>query len=132
MYSSQFYRQCSKERMFIYEVFLPSVRGSLIHLKVPFHQMSQKVKDISLQGGKIISITPANFSKGSIETDFAWWVEVSTSKPKCIYFFGPFVDANEAKLNEKGYLEDLQSEGAIGIKALVKYCQPSKFTIELD
>ena len=132
MYSSQVSSKWSEERIFIYEVFLPSSPNSRIRLKVPFHRMSQQLRQISLQGGKIISISPSNFNYGNTQANFAWWIQAITSEPKCIYFFGPFDDANEAKLNQNGYVQDLQSEGAIDINVTVKYCQPSNLTLELD
>jgi Domain of unknown function (DUF1816) len=59
----------------------------------------------------------------------AWWVEVTTQSPKCIYYFGPFASSQEAKDELPGYLEDLSHESAEGIQAVVKRCQPSELTI---
>lgn len=42
----------------------------------------------------------------------AWWLSVITDQPKCIYYFGPFICAKEAKAHQTGYLEDLMEEGA--------------------
>ena len=60
---------------------------------------------------------------------FAWWVEVTTAQPKCTYYFGPFVSAEEAKRSEAGYVEDLEKEGSKGIAVHVKWCQPKELTI---
>lgn len=59
----------------------------------------------------------------------AWWVEIETESPKCMYYFGPFTTAKEAKAAQSGYIEDLQQEGAKGIKAEIKRCKPAKLTI---
>jgi Domain of unknown function (DUF1816) len=59
-----------------------------------------------------------------------WWVEVQTSMPQCIYYFGPFDHHDEAKALQEGYIQDLQQEGARGIIALVKQCQPDVLTID--
>lgn len=59
----------------------------------------------------------------------AWWIEVTTQSPKCVYYFGPFTSSEEAKAELPGYLEDLELEQAEGIQAVVKRCQPSELTI---
>ena len=63
----------------------------------------------------------------------AWWVEISTDSPKCTYYFGPFLGAAEADSAKKGYVEDLEQEGAQQIRVVVKRCQaPSKLTVYDD
>jgi hypothetical protein len=59
----------------------------------------------------------------------AWWIEVTTESPTCIYYFGPFLTANAATESQAGYLEDLRSEGAVNIQAVVKRCQPKELTV---
>lgn len=59
----------------------------------------------------------------------AWWVEVKTSLPKCIYFFGPFLSQIEANTAVPGYVEDLEIEQAQKIMTTVKRCHPSKLTV---
>ncbi|MEB3338812.1 MAG: DUF1816 domain-containing protein [Leptolyngbyaceae bacterium] len=59
----------------------------------------------------------------------AWWVEITTAKPDCKYYFGPFSSAKEAKSAQPGYVEDLQQEGAQGIEMNVKRCKPERITI---
>ncbi|MEM8777858.1 MAG: DUF1816 domain-containing protein [Cyanobacteria bacterium P01_G01_bin.49] len=60
----------------------------------------------------------------------AYWVEVITDSPQCTYYFGPFSNQQEADGACDGYLEDLESEGAKGIKAVVKRCkQPTNLTV---
>ena len=60
----------------------------------------------------------------------AWWVEISTDRPKCVYYFGPFFNAAEADSAKRGYIEDLEHEGAQQIRVVVKRCKPpGKLTI---
>ncbi|WP_416673841.1 DUF1816 domain-containing protein [Egbenema bharatensis] len=60
----------------------------------------------------------------------AWWVEVATESPRCTYYFGPFLTAKEAQATQSGYIEDLEQEGAKGIRVEVKRCKPKELTIE--
>jgi Domain of unknown function (DUF1816) len=62
----------------------------------------------------------------------AWWIEVSTTQPKCTYYFGPFADVKEAELAMQGHLEDLESESAQGIRSQIKRCKPERLTIDHD
>jgi|APLow6443716910_1056828.scaffolds.fasta_scaffold00043_12 hypothetical protein len=59
----------------------------------------------------------------------AWWIEVCTTNPTCTYYFGPFHTEIEASDEINGYVEDLSLEGAQGITAHVKYCEPQALTI---
>lgn len=59
----------------------------------------------------------------------AWWVEVITETPDCTYYFGPFVNARDAKASQPGYVEDLEKEGAEGIKVAVRRCRPAQLTV---
>ncbi len=59
----------------------------------------------------------------------AYWVEISTDSPKCTYYFGPFLNQEEAKAAQKGYVEDLQSEGTLGIFLKIKRFKPNNLTI---
>jgi hypothetical protein len=62
----------------------------------------------------------------------AWWVEIGTQNPQCTYYFGPFLSSADAKAAIKGYLEDLEHEGAQGIMVNVKRCKPNALTIADD
>jgi hypothetical protein len=62
----------------------------------------------------------------------AWWIEIVTQNPKCTYYFGPFLSSTEAKAAVKGYVEDLEQEGAQGIAIDVKRCKPEVLTIAED
>lgn len=62
-----------------------------------------------------------------------WWVEVTTDKPRCRYYFGPFTDFVEARTAHFGYVEDLVSEDAKGIAVKIKRCKPEQLTVfDLD
>ncbi|MDF5712636.1 MAG: DUF1816 domain-containing protein [Rhizonema sp. NSF051] len=63
---------------------------------------------------------------------FAWWVEIVTQNPHCTYYFGPFLNAADAKSSIKGYVDDLEQEGAQGIAIDVKRCKPNVLTIAED
>ncbi len=57
-----------------------------------------------------------------------WWIEVTTSEPNCIYYFGPFATSTEANTLCPGYVHDLINEGAEEIYTVIKRCQPSELT----
>lgn len=59
----------------------------------------------------------------------AWWVEIKTSSPVCLYFFGPFLSQKEAEAALPGYIEDLESEQARNISTEVKRCKPTQLTV---
>jgi len=60
----------------------------------------------------------------------AWWVEVTTDSPRCTYYFGPFLNEQEAIAQKEGYIEDLEQENAQGITVKIKRCKPSHLTID--
>ena len=60
----------------------------------------------------------------------AWWVEIQTSSPRCVYYFGPFATVQEATEHQSGYVEDLQAEGAQSLVVVIKRCRPTQLTIE--
>jgi hypothetical protein len=59
----------------------------------------------------------------------AWWIEVITEEPKCIYYFGPFSSSYDAQASSDGYLEDLEQEKAQVINVDIKRGQPRQLTI---
>ena len=59
----------------------------------------------------------------------AWWLQIITHRPYCIYYFGPFDSSKEAELAKGGYIEDLYQEGAEGINAQIRLDNPSELTI---
>ena len=62
----------------------------------------------------------------------AWWVEITTERPHCTYYFGPFTSAVEADAAKIGYVEDLESESAQGIQVAIKRCKPAQMTIDYE
>ena len=58
-----------------------------------------------------------------------WWIEIRTTLPNCIYFFGPFNNCQEARRSQDGYIEDLVVERAFGITVEIKQCQPNFLTV---
>lgn len=58
-----------------------------------------------------------------------YWVEITTEKPCCTYYFGPFEQSAEAQAAIDGYVEDLRQEGAQQIAVTVKRCQPQVLTL---
>mgnify|MGYP003417083446 FL=1 len=62
----------------------------------------------------------------------AWWVKITTDRPHCVYYFGPFTTAVEADRAKAGYIEDLEGESAQGIQATIERCKPSQFTIDYE
>ena len=62
----------------------------------------------------------------------AWWVEITTDRPHCTYYFGPFTSAVEADEAKAGYVEDLESESAQGIQVAIKRCKPVQMTIDYE
>ncbi len=65
-------------------------------------------------------------------TDRAWWLEVGTLNPLCIYYFGPFETQQEANTSKHGYLQDLEEENSDIIFACSKFCQPQRLTIDKE
>ncbi|MEG3440369.1 DUF1816 domain-containing protein [Pannus brasiliensis CCIBt3594] len=59
----------------------------------------------------------------------AYWVEIKTDYPRCTYYFGPFWSNAEAETARSGYLDDVQAEGAQGVKCEIKRCKPSNLTV---
>lgn len=58
-----------------------------------------------------------------------WWAEITTTSPRCVYYFGPFQTSSEARVAYPGYVTDLDSEGAQGIVVVLKRCKPKELTI---
>lgn len=59
----------------------------------------------------------------------AWWIEIETETPSCVYYFGPYVSAAEAEFGKSGFMQDLQQEGAKGMKVEIKRIKPDQLTI---
>ncbi len=106
-----------------------SSRSGKIFLKVPYARMNQEIRNFQRLGAKILSITPTSVLDPSLKP-LAWWIEIYTDFPRCLYYFGPFNSELEAKTYQGGYIEDLQQEGAEGIVIQIKQCQPTNLTQE--
>jgi hypothetical protein len=128
-----------ENQIFLYEVVFLCSSGSLARrfsrtvLRVPKSRMSVETQRILRQSGKILSIKPLALENSLSKPNFSsqpWWVEIATSQPKCLYYFGPFESFAEALSYQSGYIEDLQSESAVGINAQIKQCQPEVLTQE--
>jgi hypothetical protein len=104
-------------------------RRGKFFLKVSSEKMSEEIRSIHRLGAKILSITPTATLSGKPQ-GLAWWIEVYTDFPRCLYYFGPFDSAAEAESNQADYLEDLHQEGAEGILAQIKQCRPLNLTQE--
>jgi Domain of unknown function (DUF1816) len=59
----------------------------------------------------------------------AWWVKIVTDSPRCTYYFGPFLSAQEAKIAQVGYVEDLEYEGSQGISVEIGRFKPNDLTV---
>lgn len=59
----------------------------------------------------------------------AWWIEVKTLSPICTYFFGPFLNYQEAAAALFEYVEDLESEQAQNIVTHIHRCHPTDLTV---
>lgn len=62
----------------------------------------------------------------------AWWVKITTQRPHCIYYFGPFASARAADSSYAGYIEDLENELAQGIEVTIERCRPDELTIDYE
>jgi Domain of unknown function (DUF1816) len=94
-----------------------------VNISLLSHQATLHSKKIPMQISEIWTNT----------LDFcgqAWWIEISTSKPSCTYYFGPFANAKKAEVESLGYIEDLEGESAQGIKTQIKRCKPNLLTID--
>ncbi|TVP68423.1 MAG: DUF1816 domain-containing protein [Leptolyngbya sp. LCM1.Bin17] len=58
-----------------------------------------------------------------------WWIEIKTTQPLCLYYFGPFSNAEEAETFHSGYVDDLLQEGAETLESEIKCCHPTRLTI---
>ncbi len=59
-----------------------------------------------------------------------WWLKITTTKPLCIYYFGPFHDKREAQGSIHGYQEDLESEQAKVVQVqLYQAFPPTQLTV---
>lgn len=110
----------------------PIRQSCRMKFRVPYARLSQEIRRIALQGGKIVSILPLSAGGGgdvSSQTEDDWWVEVSTQQPKNQFYFGPFGTSSEAESQLPGYVEDLSEEGAEEITYKLLQGHPEQLTI---
>jgi Domain of unknown function (DUF1816) len=69
------------------------------------------------------------FSTTTAKPDLAWWLEVGTLKPFCVYYFGPFETEQEVAQSKHGFLQDLRNEQSMIIFSRSNFCQPRQLTI---
>ncbi|MEM8831077.1 MAG: DUF1816 domain-containing protein [Cyanobacteria bacterium P01_G01_bin.19] len=60
--------------------------------------------------------------------EIPWWVRITTARPKCIYYFGPFDRESEAIESQSGYVEDLIAEEAQEIAVKIEQTSPNSLT----
>ncbi|MGB2925871.1 MAG: DUF1816 domain-containing protein [Limnothrix sp.] len=79
----------------------------------------------------LIIFTAYSIALGSIfyylqqPCDRRWWMKVTTAKPQCVYYFGPFDSQQEAQANVQGYRDDLEGEQAKIMKIKIDQCFPA-------
>ncbi|OKH17758.1 DUF1816 domain-containing protein [[Limnothrix rosea] IAM M-220] len=62
-----------------------------------------------------------------------WWLKITTTKPYCIYYFGPFHSQQEANDNIAGYRKDLEAEQAKIVQVKLNQCfPPAQLTFSRD
>lgn len=76
------------------------------------------------------SLSEKSFYKlnNTVKLHSLWWLKIATSKPKCIYYFGPFASKEDAIEALPGYVEDLEKEQAKGILIEIKQVNPQQLT----
>ncbi len=62
------------------------------------------------------------------EMETAWWVKIETVQPFCMYYFGPFMNFEEAEKAQPDYLQDLENEQAQGITCNIECSKPLELT----
>lgn len=73
--------------------------------------------------------TQTTFLSNLEQLGLAWWIEVITNNPYCIYYFGPFGSIQQAQLYQAGYIEDLEQENAQIVSVMIQQQQPQYLTI---
>ncbi|MEB3175677.1 MAG: DUF1816 domain-containing protein [Cyanobacteriota bacterium] len=106
---------------------LPADRNRYF-LKVAYPQLSQTLQRLSQNGDRVIQVTPSSVLQPPATV--AWWIEIYTDYPTCLYYFGPFESEAEAQSAEQGFIDDLREEGAEQVAAQIKQCRPQILTQE--
>ena len=61
----------------------------------------------------------------------SWWIEVFTSNPNYLYYFGPFSSYLDAEWSKYDYIQDLEEEKAIIIGTEITQYQPKRLDIPI-
>ena len=64
-----------------------------------------------------------------VTSELFWWIKITTNRPFCIYYFGPFSSQDEAAVAQDGYIDDLMSERVDGIDIEIKLDRPLTLTV---
>jgi hypothetical protein len=101
--------------------------------ELPYHDRFHRIRhQIKILYQKIITKVMTSWTDLLDFSGQAWWVEIFTAQPYCIYYFGPFASYQEAQIAITGYRQDLEEEAAQGIQIQVKRCRPQQLTTALD
>ena len=91
------------------------------------------MSDNNIRDRDKLSIEKPDFKiLSKIESQVFWWVKISTIKPFCIYYFGPFESENEAELAQFGYIDDLRLEQPGSIDVEINLHKPKLLTISAE
>ncbi len=63
----------------------------------------------------------------------ATWLAIETDHPRCTYYFGPYLNHEEAAAAQEGFLEDLKAEGATILRVDIEVRPtPKHLTVEAE
>ena len=68
-------------------------------------------------------------NSGSDILKLYWWLEIKTSRPACVFYFGPFYSETEAKVSQYSHIDHLIQEKFQGITLEVKQLEPKELMI---
>ena len=68
-------------------------------------------------------------NSGSHILKLSWWLEIKTSCPACVFYFGPFSNEKEAKVSQYSHIDRLIHEKFHGITLEVKQLEPKELMI---
>lgn len=74
----------------------------------------------------------ANDILNSTTVQLGWWIEVFTSRPLGIYYFGSFENRLEAEWAKLGCIVNLEIQGRKVLDANIKQCQPRELSLTDD
>ena len=68
-------------------------------------------------------------NSGSDILKLYWWLEIKTSRPACVFYFGPFYSEKEAKLSQYSHIDRLIQEKFQGITPEIKQLETKELMI---